>query len=178
MMKKIIEYSKLMILIGSVLVGIQLPSLVNNYKNALNSHFLESQSTLNSYQKDADKFFNGNLNDLISYYRSSKDRVFSSGGETIVNLYNRYNNLKKYNDILKKDNIKTYWIILKNPFPEIRHEVIVNYDYKITLTPRAIATGLVIGFIIALFIEFILFICISFCKKFFFKYNNKLNITK
>lgn len=150
------SYIRLFVFLGCTLVGIQIPALVDQYGKSLESHLIESQRALGEFQNDADKYFNGSLEKLISHYKENGDQVFNAGGNSIQSIYDRNLVLKKNLQEFQSGSWAAYFQALLSPVPDVKKEVLKNYSYSIQLEPRAIAFGLVSGLIFAMAIEFLL----------------------
>ena len=64
-MSVIYRYFLILIACISILLGIQIPSFVDQYEKRLDAHFLEVTNNLRGYQEIAEKFFNGSITELI-----------------------------------------------------------------------------------------------------------------
>ena len=72
-------YIRVFVFLGVTLAGIQVPAFVDQYGKSLESHLTESRIALNEFQDDADKHFDGSIENLIAHYRDNKDQVFNEG---------------------------------------------------------------------------------------------------
>lgn len=83
------SYLRIILLISGVLAGIQLPGFVDQYGKSLQAHMIESERSLNEFRDEAEKFFDGSIEELIAHYQASDDRVFQEGGQSINAIYQR-----------------------------------------------------------------------------------------
>ena len=90
-----ISYLRMVLLIIGVLAGIQLPGFVDQYGKSLQAHLIESERSLNEFRDEAEKFFDGSIEELIAHYQASDDRVFQEGGQSINAIFQRYQQLNK-----------------------------------------------------------------------------------
>ncbi len=155
-MKMILDYLRLTLFIGGALIGVQVPSFVDQYQLRLEAHLLESNRALNEFQKDADKFFAGDITQLIQHYRRTNDPVFKDGGQSIQALVSRHQVLSESLDEFRKTFYSPYTQTLASPVKEIRREAWQRYDYAVTLNSQGIAWALAAGFTIALLIDILL----------------------
>jgi hypothetical protein len=160
-MRKILEYLRLILFMGGVLVGIQMPGFVDQYGKSLESHFRESVTSLEGFQDDANKYFSGDLDKLIEHYQSDHDPVFKDGGNSINDIYNRNILLGKAIEEFNENACSSYLHVILNPIPEIKNEVWESYTYNIMLDMPAIIWGLIAGFMLTAITEFTIFLLIS-----------------
>ena len=155
-MTTVFSYVRLILFLGGVLIGVQLPVFVDQYGKSLEAHFLESGQNLNEFQNDAQKYFNGDMEKLIAYYKKNGDPVFLDGGESIQSIYHRYLELKNAMSNFTEGTWSAYTQAFFHPVPDIQEEVMKNYSYSVKLDLGAILFGLMCGFVLALFGEAIL----------------------
>ncbi len=148
-MRIIYSYGRLILFVLGVLAGVQVPHFVDQYGKALQSHYLEIQQNLAQFKQEADKYFDGDLEKLIAYYKASDDHVFKDGGDSIDNIYQRYQQLQIAHKNFQSGSLAAYQQTFLSPVGSIRQEVRQSYDYAIRLTPDAIITALIIGFLLA-----------------------------
>ena len=155
-MKIIKVYTRLLLFVGGALIGVQVPSFVDQYGQRLEAHFLESKTGLNEFQKDADKFFKGDISKLVQHYKNNTDPVFNDGGQSIETLLTRQQLLSNAVIAFNKKFYSPYLHTLSSPIVEIRNETWNSYDYSIKLNASSIAWALASGLIIAIFIDLFL----------------------
>lgn len=152
-MTRLLEYLRTAIFVVGVLIGIQLPGLVDQYAKAIESHLSESQASLQVFQDDADRFFDGNLPSLVNHYKASADQVFNEGGNSIDVILTRNQMLTTAQNLLYRHSYSPYIQLLFNPVNDIRAEVISSYSYVIMLDASAIFIGLLVGILAAAVFE-------------------------
>lgn len=155
-MRVIFSYLRLSLFVLGVLAGVQVPHFVDQYGKALQSHYLEVEQNIEQFQQEADKYFNGDIQQLIAYYKASDDKVFVEGGDSIDTIYQRYKTLRDKYQQFQYDAWSAYRQTFLFPVNSVRTEVQTSYDYAIRLTPDAIVIALVIGFILAAIGEIVL----------------------
>ena len=69
------SYLRLILFTCGLLLGVQIPGLINDYSQRVEAHLLESREGLKGFQQTAQRFFNGDLEALVRHYRSSDDPV-------------------------------------------------------------------------------------------------------
>ncbi len=149
-MARTLNYVWTIAFVAGVLIGIQLPGFVDQYGKALVAHHQEAAANLSEFQDDADRYFDGDLDDLIAYYRRSPDEVFSEGGRSIAAVAERVRMLEAAVRRFRAGALSPYIQTLLFPVPEIRREVAGDYTYTIVLDGSAILVGLLAGVLAAL----------------------------
>ncbi|MCL1123769.1 DUF2937 family protein [Shewanella surugensis] len=155
-MKKIIEYLRLMLFMAGVLVGIQAPSVVDQYGKRLQAQLTESKLSLNAFQGDADRYFGGSIDKLITYYQSNDDPVFNDAGTNVEGLMQRQNSLSMAWQRFSADEYSPYIQFIWDPLLDIKAAVLKNYTYSIVLNSKAIMVGLIAGGLLAAAAELLL----------------------
>ncbi|WP_084684793.1 DUF2937 family protein [Methylohalobius crimeensis] len=148
-MTVIVDYLRLILFLGGTLIGVQIPGFVDQYGRSLESHFRESKQNLDEFQRDADRYFGGDLEKLIAHYKSDGDRVFYAGGESIDSIYRRNLILKNAVADFRESYFSALSQVFFNPISDIRTEVWENYSYSVKLDFSAILIGLTVGLVVA-----------------------------
>ncbi|MCH1921196.1 DUF2937 family protein [Shewanella sp. A3A] len=159
MLKLLRDYLRLVLFCAGVLAGIQVPGFVDQYHKSLQAHLAEAQQQLAGFQRDADRYFNGDLQQLIAHYANSNDPVFSAGGVNLQQLAVRHEQLAHALARFNGHVWQPYQQIVLDPIADIRQEVWQHYSYQLLLKPEAIIFGLLSGLLIALLIESLLSAC-------------------
>ena len=155
-MATILAYLRLVLFLGGVLVGLQVPGFVDQYGKSLEAHFSESQINLMKFQQDADRFFNGDMKKLIAHYKSDSDPVFQEGGRSISAIYERKVKLGKAVSDFRRSAFRAYRQVFLSPVSDIREEVWNSYTYSIKLDVSAISVGLLAGLVLSVLVEFLM----------------------
>lgn len=155
-MKIIKDYTRLLLFVGGALIGVQVPSFVDQYGQRLEAHLSESKTGLNEFQKDADKFFAGDIAKLVQHYKRNNDPVFNDGGQSIETLVNRRELLSNAMNAFNGQFYSPYIHTLATPLVEIRNETWSSYDYSIRLNLISIVWALSFGLIIAILTDLFL----------------------
>ncbi len=150
------SYLRLLFFLGSALIGLQIPVLVDHYGAGLEAHLQESNTALAGFQRDADEFFNGSVEQLISHYERNPDQVIVAGGSNIRDIYQRNLLLQAKLADFRSGTMAAYRQTLFAPVEDVMALVWKNYDYAVKLNPTAIAFGLLIGLAAALAAELLL----------------------
>ena len=78
MLKLCADYLRIILFCGGLLVGIQIPAVVDQYAKQINAHFSETVDVSAGFQQTTDRYFEGSIQDLLSRYKSSDDDVFKT----------------------------------------------------------------------------------------------------
>ncbi len=152
-MKKTRDYLWMVIFVAGVLVGVQVPAFVDQYGQALVSHHREAQANLGEFRDDAERYFAGNLDELVAYYRQSDDEVFTEGGRSIEAIAARAAMLEAAVERFHANAFSPYIQTLFNPVTDIRREALESYNFTLVLNSSAILAGLLAGVLAALFFD-------------------------
>ena len=155
-MKIFSDYLRLILFLGGALIGVQIPSFVDLYGTRLESHLNESNLSLSTFQKDAEKYFDGDIQRLINHYQKKTDPIIVDGGNNIASILQRNQQLNKaYNDF-KHSLFKRYTHTLYQPVETIQKETWSAYDYAIKLNFTGIAWALSMGFMLSILVDALL----------------------
>ncbi|MFJ4371671.1 DUF2937 family protein [Pseudomonas japonica] len=150
------SYLRLILFTCGLLLGIQVPGLINDYSQRVQAHLLESRESLKGFQQTAQRFFKGDLQALVRHYRASDDPVFQSDAESIDSLVSRNRMLEGEWQALQAGWASRTLHVLTQPDPAIREETLKGYSYQILLTPEAAGWGLACALLFALLVESLL----------------------
>ncbi|WP_144211589.1 DUF2937 family protein [Shewanella donghaensis] len=163
-MKPVFDYLRLVLFVSGVLLGIQVPAFVDQYGQRLDAHTTEAQLSLSEFQRDADRFFEGDINRLLAHYQASPDVVVNAGGQSIQAVYDRYQLLNSALVQFNQTAYSGFEQVAFSPLEDIRQEVWQQFSHTIMLDTRAIVIGLVLGFLFSLLCELSLVGCGKCCK--------------
>ena len=152
-MRRIVDYLRLILFTSGVLLGVQVPGFIDQYGKSLQAHLLESSLSLEEFKKDAQRYFDGDLDKLITHYQNNPDPVIQDGGASISAIHSRNLHLEQAWASFNKNTYSAYSQVLFEPLTDIKNEVWSNYTYSIVLNQSAIISGLCYGFLLALLIE-------------------------
>jgi len=150
------SYLRLILFTCGLLLGVQIPGLINDYSQRVQAHLLESREGLKGFQQTAQRFFNGDLDALVRHYRSSDDPVFNSDANSIESLQIRNRQFEAEWQALQGGWLSRTLHVLTRPDPALREETLKGYSYQILLTPEAASWGLGCALLFALLVESLL----------------------
>lgn len=155
-MKSLMDYVRLILFVCGVLLGVQVPAFVDQYGQQLQAHTMEAKLSLSAFKRDAERFFDGDINKLIDHYRQNPDTVINAGGDNIESLYQRYQLLQGALQRFNQSPYSGFQQVMFEPLGDIRDQVWQQFSHTIILDRRAIAIGLLLGLLFALLCEVLL----------------------
>lgn len=157
MLKFCADYVRIILFCGGLLTGIQIPALVDQYAKRIDAHLIEAEDVFAGFQETADRYFEGNIQDLISHYKSSNDAVFKNDASNILFISNRVSYLKSEQAALRQSALMRATHVLFFPDNKIFQQTIEQYSYMILINPQALVWGLFSGFLIASFFDLLFY---------------------
>ena len=162
MIKLCIDYLRLILFCSGLLIGIQVPAVVDQYEKRIDAHLSEALQILAGFQQTADSFFNGSVQDLVKHYERSDDPVFNKDARNIRFISERVATLQAESQTLKKPALWRVLHVITTPDQQIIHQTMQQYSYMILIDPQALIWGVICGFLIAILLEGILHF-LGFC---------------
>jgi len=150
------SYLRLVLFAVGLLVGVQVPGVINDYAQRVEAHRLEAQQSLRGFSETAQRFFNGDLQALVAHYRASEDPVFRSDAASIGSLLTRNQLLEREWQALQGPWYEKAWHVLAKADPQLRQETLNGYNYQVLLAPEAIAWGIACALLLAWVVESII----------------------
>ena len=147
------SYLRLVLFALGLLVGVQVPGLINDYSQRVQAHLIEARNSLLGFNATAQKFFSGDLQALVEHYRSSDDPVFRSDADSIASLLTRSQALEHEWRALQGPWYARDWHVLVGADPQIREETLQGYKYQVLLAPEAIGWGIACALLLAWLVE-------------------------
>lgn len=153
-----ILYRYLMIVVAciSLLIGLQIPSFIDQYEKRIDAHLREVTANLQPFQDLADKYFEGDITRLVAMHRNSETPAFREEGAIIEELLFRKHrfeaDLAAMNTNLPQKAIN----VLLHGDRELIDETIAQYSYTVPINQDALVFGAFVAFIMLLFVELLL----------------------
>ena len=122
-------YGRLVLFAVGLLLGIQVPSFMDQYQQRIDAHFREVSINITGFQDTADRLFNGDLESLIAYYRKSNDEVFQRDAASIRLIVDRYNQITAEQTALQGNMAALAWHIAFVSDREFFNEAMEQYSY-------------------------------------------------
>ncbi len=156
MMEILHRYLLIVLACMAMLAGIQIPNLVDQYQKRVDAHLREAILNFKPYQDLADKYFGGNLQQLIELHRKSQEKALQDEGDVIGNMIKRKEHLEQLNaDLQASLPVKIYHIILRGD-RDLIQETLDQYTYAVPLNQDALVAGAVAAAILLAATELLL----------------------
>lgn len=140
----------------ALLIGIQAPSLVDQYQKRVDAHLREVTVNLQPFQEIADKYLGGSLARLIELHRQSNEKAFQEEGLAIEKMILRK---ARFEAELAALNVSLPYriahVLLRND-REMLDETLAQYSYTVPLNEDALIVGGVFAAAILLVMELLL----------------------
>ena len=130
-----------------LLMGIQLPNFAIQYQQSLDAHYQESHNQLQQYQDIADRFYLGDMDQLLAAHQNNAVTAIRAEAKIITSLIERSDYLQQQlNALQNKQLIERLWHLLNHLNFDIADEVLKNYSLSLPLNSEAIIIGLALAF--------------------------------
>lgn len=151
-------YRYLMIIVAciSLLVGLQVPSFVDQYQKRVDAHLREVTVNLQPFQDIAARYFGGDLDKLIALHRNSDARPFKDEGVAIEQMVQRKLRFEADLAALQTSLTMRALHVLLRGDREITDEVLGQYSYTVPLNQDALLFGAGAAIVILLMVELLL----------------------
>ena len=156
MIKLCIDYLRLILFCSGLLIGIQVPAVVNQYEKRIDAHLSEALQILAGFKQTADRYFNGNVDELVKHYESSDDPVFNNDARNIRFISERVAALEAEAKTLAQPALWRVLHVITTPDQQIIQQTMQQYSYMILIDPQALIWGVICGFLIATLLKGIL----------------------
>jgi Protein of unknown function (DUF2937) len=154
-MNTIYRYLLIMIACASILLGIQIPSFVDQYEKRLDAHLIEAENNLRGYQDIADKFYGGSIASLLDKHERSLDETFKAEAQPIKNIFERYRRFAKAKLSLDTGLPGKIAFIITQGDKELINETYTSYSFTVPLNGAAVACGFMVMAVMVLLVELI-----------------------
>jgi hypothetical protein len=164
-MKFMVDYSRLILFSLGLLIGVQLPAVVDQYSKRVDAHLSEARQSLAGFQHTADRYFSGSLEHLINHYANSDDKVFRNDAGNIQLIYQRVKILTEELKQLNRSSLLSTYHVVFAADKALMNETMEQYGYSLLINPQALIWGISIAFAWALLVELLLRLMISLALK-------------
>jgi hypothetical protein len=131
--------------------------VVDQYAKRIDAHLTEVLDIFAGFQQTADRYFEGNIQDLISHYKSSDDAVFKNDATNILFISNRVTHLKLEQIALEQSALMRTVHVLFSADSKVFQQTLEQYSYMILINPQALIWGLSSGFLMASFFDLLFY---------------------
>lgn len=147
------DYLRLIFFTSSLLIGIQVPAFIDQYKKRVDAHLSEAQQNLAGFQLTADKYFAGSIEELIAHYKRSQDKVFQADAQSVEQIYLRVNSLHIQWQNLQRSEVLQAYFVLTEYQPNLMDETLNQYSYTVPLSPIALGWGISLALVLTWLLE-------------------------
>ncbi|MEP2651991.1 MAG: DUF2937 family protein [Paraglaciecola sp.] len=162
MFKLCVDYLRLTLFCCGLLIGIQVPAVVDQYEKRINAQLSEAQTILSGFQQTAERYFQGDIHALLKHYELSKDDVFRHDAQNIRYITERVTFLEAEQRMLLQSEIHRVFHVLVTPERETFNETMKHYSHMILIDLQALVWGVLFGFLSATLVEGILHV-LGYC---------------
>ncbi len=149
------EYVRLVLFSTGLLIGVQVPSFVDQYHKRVDAQLVEASRSLSGFKQTANKYFGGDVEALADHYETSADPVFRDDAKSIRAIDARVTLLRNELSALAQPWYVQVFHVAFEHDPEIFRQALAQYSYTVPLNQEAIGWGLGVGFAGALLLELI-----------------------
>jgi len=129
---KTFHYTLLLILFAAgLLFGVQIPNFVDQYQKRIDTHYLEASENFKGFQDIANRFHNGNIEELIKKHEASGDNTFNAEAEPLKKIFARKIRFEREHNALQT-----------SLFGKVKHVAMAGDRETIEETYRAYSPGL------------------------------------
>lgn len=150
------DYLRLSLFCVGLLLGIQIPALVDQYAKRVDAKLVEVSRIYTGFEQTAKRYFDGDVQRLINHYQQSDDAVFRQDAQNIRYIANRLTDLSAQQQAMQQNSLLRTMHVLFRHDQEILQETLAAYSYVIMLNPLAILWGLGLALMCSLVIELLL----------------------
>jgi hypothetical protein len=116
-----------LLLIGSVIAGGLVPGFIAQYRQRLGGRLDQAQLDLAPWQKLADQFHQGDLEQLIRYHLASSDPTFRAEGHVIQSLLDTVHALQGAVQALQATLFKQMFYLIGHADPGLLHATYADW---------------------------------------------------
>lgn len=146
-------YLRLVCFAFGLLLGVQVPSLIDQYAKRVDAHRIEADKNFAGFRLIAEQMFHGDVDALIDHHRHSGDPVFKREADTIETNYARLQMLNQEWQALQGSLAHKLLHVAFKPNRELLKETLDAYSYTVPLNAAAILCGLIAALLASLLAE-------------------------
>ncbi|MEQ1917252.1 MAG: DUF2937 family protein [Gallionella sp.] len=151
-------YRYLMIIVAcvSLLIGLQVPSFVDQYQKRVDAHLREVIVNLQPFVEIATKYFDGDMEKLLALHRNSEALPFKEEGKAIEQMLQRKTHFEAELSALNTDLAHRALHVLLHSDQQLREEALAQYSYTVPLNQDALLFGAGAALVSLLLVELLL----------------------
>jgi F0F1-type ATP synthase assembly protein I len=150
------SYARLILFTAGVLVGVQVPSFVDQYFKRVSAHQKEAMSNFRGFEQTAGRHFSGDVRALLRHYEASADPVFQADAKNIEAIFTRLRRHTEELEVLGSSLVHQIFHVVFAADRDIVRETRNEFSATIPLNRSAILCGLVLGLFTAVLFESLL----------------------
>lgn len=155
-MSVLLRYFMVVVACACFVLGMQLPSLADQYAKRVDAHMREVTVNFMPYQEIANHHAGGSIEQLIELHRKSEVQVFKAEGGAIERLYQRKLHFEAEHQALQTHLPGRLLHMVLRGDRELLQETIAQYSATVPLNQAALIAGAVVALVMLLFIEAVL----------------------
>lgn len=137
----------------SLLIGLQVPSFVDQYQKRVDAHLREVVINLQPFVEIAARYFDGDMEKLLALHRNSEAQPFREEGMAIARMLERKQHFESELAALHTDLLHQAWHVLVQGDAQLRVEVRTQYSYTVPLDTSALSFGAACAVVMVLLVE-------------------------
>lgn len=151
-------YRYLMIVVACIalLLGMQVPSFIDQYQKRVDAHLREVTLNLQPFQDIAKQYFSGDFDKLIALHRNSTEKPFQDEGVAIEKMVQRKLRFEADVAALQTSLPMQALRVLLHGDREMIDEVLGQFSYTVPLNQDALLFGAGVSVAILLMVELLL----------------------
>ncbi|MDD4978486.1 MAG: DUF2937 family protein [Gallionella sp.] len=151
-------YRYLMIIVAcvSLLIGLQVPSFVDQYQKRVDAHLREVIVNLQPFVEIATKYFDGDMEKLLALHRNSEAQPFKEEGKAIEQMLQRKTHFEAELSALNTDLAHRALHVLLHSDQQLREEALAQYSYTVPLDIPALSFGAGAAIAVLLIVELLM----------------------
>lgn len=153
MLKLIGDYLRLILFASSVLIGVQVPAFISQYEQRVDAHLVEAKQNLAGFQFTADRYFEGDIKQLIAHYRASNDQVFVQDANSIESISSRVSLLTAEYNALQVAPLKQALHLVLSGDKSLFIETYDSFSFTVPLSLSALFWGGSVALVLLLFLD-------------------------
>jgi len=155
-MRLIRVYTVRIVFLLALLLGLQLPAVVDQYGQRVGAQYLEVEQGLEGFQQVADRFFAGDLQALIAHHERSSDPVFRAEAEPLRQLFSRSQRLAAEQQALDVPFPARLLHVLVAAERGVLSQTLHDYRPGIPLRVDAVATSVLFALLVSIILALLL----------------------
>jgi len=156
---KTMHYMIIIILFAAgLLFGLQVPNFVDQYQKRIDAHYLEANESFKGFQDIANRFHNGNIEELIKKHEESSDSTFNAESEPLRKIFARKIRFEREHNALQTSLFGKAKHIAMAGDRETMQETWQQYSPGLPLDINSIIWGLSIALLLVILFELVIMI--------------------